>query len=136
MWVCRGLDGYTWSECLPVGMCGFEPQKHVPRTPARASTCARGPGGLPACHGAESTKKTRSRKRNKMPKGQKNTFICICIYSTYVLPRMIRIKNYNITAASLHVVGAYIEIQYSAARVHVSGTYYIVHTLQQQTATA
>ena len=49
---------------------------------------------------------------------------------------MIRMKNYNITAVSLHVMGAYIEIQYSAARVHVSGTYYIVHTLQQQTATA
>ena len=49
---------------------------------------------------------------------------------------MIRMKNYNITAVSLHVMGAYIEIQYSAARVHVSGTYYIVRTLKQQTATA
>ena len=57
-------------------------------------------------------------------------YVCITTYDT------IRMKNYNITAVSLHVMGAYIEIRYSAARVHVSGTYYIVHTLQQQTATA
>ena len=34
----------------------------------------------------------------------------------------------------MHVVGT--EVQYSAVRVHVPGTYYIIHTLKQQTATA
>ena len=35
------------------------------------------------------------------------------------------------------IVGTQVEIQYTTAvRVHVPGTYYIVHTLQQQTATA
>ena len=36
-------------------------------------------------------------------------------------------------------MGTQVEIQYTAVRVHVPGTYYIVlevHTLQQQTATA
>ena len=36
----------------------------------------------------------------------------------------------------LHVVGTQGGIQYTAVRVHVPGKYYIVHTLQQQTATA
>ena len=36
----------------------------------------------------------------------------------------------------LQVVGTQVESQYTAARVHVPGKYYIVHTLQQQTATA
>ena len=36
----------------------------------------------------------------------------------------------------LHVAGTQVEIQYTAVRVHVPGKYYIVHTLQQQTATA
>ena len=36
----------------------------------------------------------------------------------------------------LHVVGTQVEIQYTAVRVHVPGKYYIVHTLQQQTAIA
>ena len=35
-----------------------------------------------------------------------------------------------------HVVCTQVEIQYTAVRVHVPGTSYIVHTLQQQTATA
>ena len=36
----------------------------------------------------------------------------------------------------MHVVGTQVEIQYTAVRVHIPGKYYIVHTLQQQTATA
>ena len=37
----------------------------------------------------------------------------------------------------LQVVGAQeVEIQYTAVSVHVPGPYYIVHALQQQTATA
>ena len=38
--ICRGLDGPTCSECLPVGTCDFEPPEHVPRMSARAHTCA------------------------------------------------------------------------------------------------
>ena len=74
-WVCRGLDGYTCSESLPEGTCHFEPPEHVPRTSARAQTCARGPGGLPACHGAESTSKDPRPEEKKRPNGQKNTFM-------------------------------------------------------------
>ena len=44
--------------------------------------------------------------------------------------------TYNIAAVLLHVVGTQVEIQYTAVRVHVPGTNYIVHTSQQQTATA
>ena len=43
--------------------------------------------------------------------------------------------NDNITAMLLHVVGTQVEIQYTAVRVHVPGTSYIVHTSQQQTTT-
>ena len=35
-----GLDGSTCSECLRVVTCDFEPPEHVPRTSARAHTCA------------------------------------------------------------------------------------------------
>ena len=52
----------------------------MPRTSARAPTCVWGPGGLPACHGAESTKK------DPRPEGGKNAeclkkHIFIFIYS-------------------------------------------------------
>ena len=53
----------------------FEPPEHVPRTSARAQTCVRDPGGLPACHGAESTRKDARSEEKKMSKGQKNTFL-------------------------------------------------------------
>ena len=53
----------------------FEPPEHVPQTPARAQTCVRGPGGLPACHGAESTRKDPRPEQKKMPKSQKKTYI-------------------------------------------------------------
>ena len=70
-WVCRGLDGSTCSEPLPERTCHFEPPEHVPRTSARAQTCVRSPGGLPACHGAESARKDPRPEEKKMPKGQK-----------------------------------------------------------------
>ena len=35
-----GPDGFACSECLPVVACDFEPPEHVPRTSARAHTCA------------------------------------------------------------------------------------------------
>ena len=44
--------------------------------------------------------------------------------------------NKTFTAALLYVVGTQVEIQYTAVRVHVPRKCYIVHTLQQQTATA
>ena len=40
MGVCMGLDGSACSECLPVLTCDLEPPEHVPRTSARAYTCA------------------------------------------------------------------------------------------------
>ena len=70
-----GLDGSTCSESLPERTCHFESPEHVPRASARAQTCARGPGGLPACHGAESTRKGPRPEEKQMPKGQKDTFI-------------------------------------------------------------
>ena len=74
-----GLHGPGWlyvlSESFPERTCHFEPPEHVPRTSGRAQTCVRGPGGLLACHGAENTKKDPRPEENKMPKGQKNTFI-------------------------------------------------------------
>ena len=74
-WVCRGLDGSTCPESLPERTCDFEAPEHVPRTSARAQTCVRGPGGLPACHGAESTRKHLRPEEKQMPKGKKNTFM-------------------------------------------------------------
>ena len=71
------------SESLPERTHHFEPPEEVPRTSARAQTCVGpgvGPGGLPACHGAESTRKDPRPEERKMPKGQKNPFIHICIY--------------------------------------------------------
>ena len=73
-WVFRGLDGSTCSESLPERMRHFEPPEHVPRSSARAQTCVRGPDGLPAWHGAESTRKDPRPEEKKMPKSQKNTF--------------------------------------------------------------
>ena len=49
----------------------------MPRTLTRAQTALRGPGGLPACHGAESTRKDPWSEEKKRPKGPKNT----CIYA-------------------------------------------------------
>ena len=63
------------SESLPEGTCDFEPPEHVPRTSARAQTWARGLGELPACHGAESTRKDPQPEEKKKPNSQKNTFI-------------------------------------------------------------
>ena len=55
--------------------------------------------------------------------------------STYqVLPGMIQLKHYSSVAACSGYTSR--DSQYTAARVHVPGIYYIVHTLQQQTATA
>ena len=70
-WVCMGLDASTCSESLPERTCDFNPPEHVPRTSARAQTCVRAPGGLPACHGAESTRKDPRPEENKVPKGRK-----------------------------------------------------------------
>ena len=70
-WVCMGLDGSTCLESLSERTCHFEPPEHVPRTSARAQTCARGPGGLPACHGAEGTRNDPLPEEKKMPKCRK-----------------------------------------------------------------
>ena len=60
-----GLDGSTFSECRPVITCDFEPPEHVPRTAARAYTCAVCSGGLSACPGGESTRKDSRPKEKK-----------------------------------------------------------------------
>ena len=65
------LNGSTGSESLSERTCHFEPPEHVPRTLARAQTCARGPAELPACHGAEGTRKDPRPEEKKMPKCQK-----------------------------------------------------------------
>ena len=59
----------------PSGRATLNPQSkcHGPRPGPK--TCVRGPGGLPACHGAESTRKDPRPEEKKMLKVQKNTFI-------------------------------------------------------------
>ena len=71
VWVCMGLDGSTCSECLPERTCHFQPPEHVPRTSAGAQTYVWGPGRLPVCYGAESTRKDPLPEEKKMPKGEK-----------------------------------------------------------------
>ena len=75
MRVFKGLDGCTCSESLPEQTCDFEPPEHVPWTSAGAQTRVWGPGGLPVCNRAESTRKDPRPKEKKMPKGEKNTFM-------------------------------------------------------------
>ena len=70
------LDGPMCSESFPERTYYFEPPEHVPWTSGRAQTCAWGPDGLPACHGAESEKRPGA-GREKMPKGQNNTYVVI-----------------------------------------------------------
>ena len=79
-----GLHGPGWLyvlECHPEQTCHLEPPERVPRTSVRAQTRVRGPGVLPACHGAESTRKDPRPEDKKIPKDQKNTFIYIYIYT-------------------------------------------------------
>ena len=77
VWVCMGLDGSTCSESLPERTCHFPPTKHTPRTSVGAQTCVRDPGGLPACHGAESTRKDPRPEEKKMPKGRFPSGMCV-----------------------------------------------------------
>ena len=73
-----GLDGSTSLACLPVVSCDFGPPEHVPRTSARVKLAPWCPGGLPACHGAESTRKDPQPEEKKMPKYEKtHVFIVI-----------------------------------------------------------
>ena len=75
-----GLHGPGWLYVL-----GMSPRADVPlSTPrARATDLGRGPnlrigsGGLPVCHGTESTRKDPRPEEKEMPKGEKNTFIYI-----------------------------------------------------------
>ena len=78
-----GLDCSTCSECLPERTCHFQPPQHVPRTSAGAQTCVWGLGGLPVCHGADSTRKDPRPEEKKMPKGEK-THLSIYMYE-YIL---------------------------------------------------
>ena len=82
-WVCVHLDGSTCSESFPEGTCHVEPPEQVPRTSARAQTCARGLGGLPVCHGVESTRKDPRPEEKKMPRWAKKTHLYIVIYFKY-----------------------------------------------------
>ena len=56
---------------LPERTWHFQPPEHVPRTSAGAQTCVWRPGGLPVCHGAESTRKDPRPEKKKMPRGEK-----------------------------------------------------------------
>ena len=67
-----GLDGSTCSECLPERTCHFEPPEHVQRTSAGAQTCVWGPGGLPVCHAAESTRKDARPEEKKCRRVKKH----------------------------------------------------------------
>ena len=59
------------SEYLPVGTCDFEPPERVPWISARPKLAPWCPGGLPACHGAENTRKDPRPEEKKMPMCQK-----------------------------------------------------------------
>ena len=69
----------TCSECLPVVACDFEPPAHVPRTSARAHTCAVVFGR--ALYGPRSREheKRATAAREKKPSCQENTFTITCI---------------------------------------------------------
>ena len=75
VWVYMGLDGSTCSECRPERTCHFQPPVHVPRPAAGVQTYVLGLGGLPVCHGAESTRKDPRPEEKKMPTCEKNTFV-------------------------------------------------------------
>ena len=64
----------------PSGLDNLNPPEHMQRTSARAQTCVRGPGGIPAYHGAESARKNPRPEEKRMPMGQK-TFIYIYGYT-------------------------------------------------------
>ena len=72
------VSGFAWAWMTLT--CSESFPEHVPRTSARAQTCARGPGGLAACHGAESTRIDPRPEEKKMPKCLKNIFIHSMIY--------------------------------------------------------
>ena len=72
------VSGFAWAWMTLT--CSESFPEHVPRTSARAQTCARGPGGLAACHGAESTRIDPRREEKKVPKCLKKTVIHSTIY--------------------------------------------------------
>ena len=58
-------DGSMCSECLSVVTCYYVHPEYVPRTSARAHTCAVGADGPPACPEAENT------RNNTLPEEKK-----------------------------------------------------------------
>ena len=73
-WVCRGLDDPTCSECLPAGMCNFEPPEHVPWMTARARTCALVFRRAPCVPRSREHEKRPTVGRDKTGDVPKNTF--------------------------------------------------------------
>ena len=78
-WVCMGLDICTCSECLAVVLANFRdfnPPEHVPRTSARAHTCAVVFGRAPCVpRSREHERKDPRPEEKKIPMCKKNTFI-------------------------------------------------------------
>ena len=70
-----GLDGSTLLECLPVVSCDFEPPEHLPRTSARAHTCAVVFGQAPSVPRSREREKGPAAGREKNADAQKNTII-------------------------------------------------------------
>ena len=73
------VDGSTCSEYLPSRTYHFQPPHHVPRTSAGAQTCLWGLGGLPVCHGAESTRKDPRPEEKKCRRMKKHLYIYMYI---------------------------------------------------------
>ena len=86
------LDGSTCSESLSERTCHFEPPEHVLRSSARTQTCVRGPGGLPACHAAESTRKDPRPEEKKRRRTKKHTFMYVyMVYASSYAPSGFRL---------------------------------------------
>ena len=85
MWVCMGLDGSTCSASLPEGTCHFEPPEHVPRTSARAYTCAVVFRRAPCVPRGREHEKRPAAGREKMPKCEKCINVYMVIYIQQVL---------------------------------------------------
>ena len=76
-----GLDASTCSECLSEGTCHFEPPERVPRTSARAQTCALVSGRAPCVPRSREHPERPAAGREKMPMCKKtHTYIVIYIY--------------------------------------------------------
>ena len=78
--VCMGLHSSNCSESLAVGTCHCEPPEHVPRTLARAQTCAVVSGRAPYVPRSREHEKRPAAGREKKCRCAKKTHVYMVIY--------------------------------------------------------